>query len=234
MTEAICLRHLSPGTGRFLQSDPEPGAMGAPLTEINKYIYGGNNPIMNTDPTGKSFLGDALVFVAGFAAAFFAGPLIAAAILGGVTTGAAFYITSAIVGTIIGGLVGGVTNVAIGNGTFQQGALLGGAGGFLGGLAGAAYFGSDMEWRIARGAQFGNGQSVAWNADGGRSWEAFNRTSGQSVYDSAAVHTIGKIMTCEGIGITGMMASGAIAPWSLAIEEGLAKGCEGAFYLLGQ
>jgi len=49
-------RYYDPGTGRFLQSDPEPGKIMNPLGVINKYIYASNSPVMNIDPTGKDFL----------------------------------------------------------------------------------------------------------------------------------------------------------------------------------
>jgi len=39
--------------GRFIQQDPAPGELQSPLSVINKYIYGNNNPNTFTDPTGK-------------------------------------------------------------------------------------------------------------------------------------------------------------------------------------
>jgi len=48
-------RWYDPGVGRFLQEDPEPGNVIAPITVNNKYIYSGNNPIIFTDPTGQIF-----------------------------------------------------------------------------------------------------------------------------------------------------------------------------------
>ena len=59
-----CARFLDASTGRFLQQDPEPGKIMNPIGVINKYIYAANNPIMFTDPTGKIFGIDDLIFIA--------------------------------------------------------------------------------------------------------------------------------------------------------------------------
>lgn len=48
-------RSYDPEIGRFLQRDPEPGKLENPITSINKYSYGGNNPIFNRDPSGRFF-----------------------------------------------------------------------------------------------------------------------------------------------------------------------------------
>jgi RHS repeat-associated protein len=45
-------RYYSPEIGRFLQQDPSPGDLSSPITSVNRYIYAGNNPIMNSDPSG--------------------------------------------------------------------------------------------------------------------------------------------------------------------------------------
>ncbi len=59
-----CPRHLDPGTGRFLQSDPNPGKVQTPITIINRYAYAGNNPILFKDPSGAIFGIDDLIFIA--------------------------------------------------------------------------------------------------------------------------------------------------------------------------
>ncbi|MFP5386042.1 MAG: RHS repeat-associated core domain-containing protein [Bacteriovoracia bacterium] len=46
-------RYYSPDLGRFISVDPDPGKLSNPITFVNKYIYGNNNPIMMTDPTGR-------------------------------------------------------------------------------------------------------------------------------------------------------------------------------------
>ncbi|MBI2522737.1 MAG: PKD domain-containing protein [Bdellovibrio sp.] len=38
--------------GRFLQSDPDHGFRGDPISILNKFIYAGNSPIVNIDPLG--------------------------------------------------------------------------------------------------------------------------------------------------------------------------------------
>ncbi|WP_089971211.1 RHS repeat-associated core domain-containing protein [Lihuaxuella thermophila] len=47
-------RYYNPDTGRFLTRDPDSGEEMEPLT-LNKYIYAGNNPVMNIDPDGNFF-----------------------------------------------------------------------------------------------------------------------------------------------------------------------------------
>lgn len=54
-------RMFDPELGRFLQRDRHPGKQGAPVSIINKYTYGANNPSRYTDPYGN-FLTLALVF----------------------------------------------------------------------------------------------------------------------------------------------------------------------------
>lgn len=49
-------RYYSPEIGRFIQTDPDPGKAGSPITTNNKYSYVGNNPLKNIDPSGEEFL----------------------------------------------------------------------------------------------------------------------------------------------------------------------------------
>ena len=72
-------RYYDPGTGRFLQQDPDPGKLSTPNTFLSKYIYTGNNPVMYRDSSGKIF---------GFDDAAF---LIYAAITAVVTTGIQYF-----------------------------------------------------------------------------------------------------------------------------------------------
>jgi len=54
------LRYYDPKTARFTQNDPIVGF--SDPRRANRYIYAGQDPINNIDPTGASFLGDALSF----------------------------------------------------------------------------------------------------------------------------------------------------------------------------
>ena len=64
-------RYYDPSTGRFLQRDPDPGKLANPRTFLNKYIYGANNPVMYSDPSGASFGDDFSRFVSGVVGVFF-------------------------------------------------------------------------------------------------------------------------------------------------------------------
>lgn len=54
-------RNYDPSTGRFLTEDPHPGKLGIPVTVTNKYVYGGNNPVLNVDPNGRFFFAAILI-----------------------------------------------------------------------------------------------------------------------------------------------------------------------------
>jgi hypothetical protein len=56
---AACTRYYDPGVGRFLQQDPDPGRMTNPTSIINKYSYALNNPVLFSDPSGRSPWDDA-------------------------------------------------------------------------------------------------------------------------------------------------------------------------------
>jgi RHS repeat-associated protein len=58
-------RYYDPSVGRFLQQDPDPGKLASPSTFLSKYIYGANNPVMYSDPSGRFF------FLAMFLGTFF-------------------------------------------------------------------------------------------------------------------------------------------------------------------
>ena len=49
-------RYYDPNTGRWTQIDPVGGSIANPAT-MNGYIYGGDSPTNNVDPSGKDFLG---------------------------------------------------------------------------------------------------------------------------------------------------------------------------------
>jgi RHS repeat-associated protein len=48
-------RYYNPATGRFLAMDPYQGSFLDPAT-LHKYVYAGNNPVNDVDPTGRSAL----------------------------------------------------------------------------------------------------------------------------------------------------------------------------------
>ncbi|HTV84873.1 MAG TPA: RHS repeat-associated core domain-containing protein [Dyella sp.] len=50
-------RYFDPATGRFLSTDPIPYDEGG-INGFNRYAYGSNNPIYNTDPTGQQSEGE--------------------------------------------------------------------------------------------------------------------------------------------------------------------------------
>ena len=56
-------RYYDPSTGRFTSRDPFEGLPLLPIT-LNDYLYGGNNPANNTDPTGEIFVARALFIAA--------------------------------------------------------------------------------------------------------------------------------------------------------------------------
>lgn len=117
-------RYYDSSIGRFLQVDPVPGILNVPLTVISSFVYGLNNPILNTDPSGKILPALAIAFVVGgslnallaknnksWYTNFLVGGAIAA---GGVAFGA------------VGAAGGGALAAAFG-GSFLLGATLGGA-----------------------------------------------------------------------------------------------------------
>lgn len=182
-------RYYDPGTGRFLTPDPIPGLLSVPLTFTSSYVYGLNNPILNTDPSGKILPALAIAFVVGgtlnallaknskpWYQNFVVGGAIAAA---GVGAGAFGAWAGAGIATYFGGsaVLGGAIGGALLSGGFSYGIqrlmnpnapvnwLSVGFAAFAGGLGGAMY-----------GA--GVGQS-AQNVD------TFNKTAGGALIDTA-------------------------------------------------
>ena len=54
-------RYYSSEIGRFVQKDPEPGKIDAPITVTNQYAYSGNNAANHSDPTGRLFFFDDII-----------------------------------------------------------------------------------------------------------------------------------------------------------------------------
>lgn len=152
-------RYYNPNTGRFLQQDPHPGLLQMPSSFNSKFIYGNNNPILNSDPSGLSWLSDVIsgdaarnfgrefdrfiknpeiqkgiVTVASAIVAYFAAPVLAAAVASS-TTG--FLIASTLFGAAIGGVVAGAAFQAGGLGTFDDGFWVGARAGAFAGFSGA-------------------------------------------------------------------------------------------------
>jgi hypothetical protein len=125
------------------------------MTINNKYIYSGNNPIINIDPDGRffvtglivasiigvltassnggNFLEGALVGGLAFTAGFFAEPE-AATFFG--LEGAAVFAKSAFAGGLAGGVVGGLGHNMLGLKNFGEGFAIGFGLGVSGGAAG--------------------------------------------------------------------------------------------------
>lgn len=108
-------RYYDSSVGRFLQRDPHPGVTSEQSTVTNKYVYGANNPVMMSDPSGQ-FLPALLLFVGALAGAVF---------------------TGALIGAVVGAIVNGLFNLANGK-DFFSGVLQALAEGFVKGFAVAA------------------------------------------------------------------------------------------------
>ncbi|MFP5491655.1 MAG: RHS repeat-associated core domain-containing protein [Bacteriovoracia bacterium] len=115
-------RYYDAHSGRFMQEDPHSGDIRNPITVTNRYVYGGNNPVMNVDPNGR----------------FFFAAIIIGAVLGGVIADAngGNFLEGALIGAAAGGVgafVGGAVGLGVGNAV--SGAIGGTAGSFFGGVA---------------------------------------------------------------------------------------------------
>lgn len=150
-------RWYSPTTGRFLQSDPDPGRVIDPSSFNSKYIYAQNNPIMFSDPTGKGILEALGVLLTGFLA------IVSGLWIGGLIhglVGGSFW--GGILGGVLGGIAGGALGSQIGGVVMglayqgegrnysdgqRMGMQIGGlVGGFFGSLAGAGNMNLDDFW----------------------------------------------------------------------------------------
>ena len=151
-------RLYDPYLQRFLSPDPFVQAPNNSQS-YNRYSYCMNNPLMYTDPSGYSWLGDRwkwaqrnAVPIAGIAA------ITAAAVL--TCGGASILLAGAISGGIGGGLATGLQGGSLGQ--IAKSAAIGGAiGGFCGVLGGAMIgSGASMTGATAFTSTFGNGLSA--------------------------------------------------------------------------
>ncbi len=127
-------RYYDPEVGRFISQDDVDYAEPEVINGINLYAYCGNNPVMNVDPTGTSFL------------LFIFGVLLAGAIIGGAVAGTEAAKNGATVWEVVGQvLLGAAFGVAI-----AGGALMIVAGGMA--IAGVTLFGGTAAQIFAIGA----------------------------------------------------------------------------------
>ncbi len=127
-------RYYDPEVGRFISQDDVDYAEPEVINGINLYAYCGNNPVMNVDPTGTSFL------------LFIFGVLLAGAIIGGAVAGSEAAKNGATGWEVVGQvLLGAAFGVAI-----ASGALMIVAGGMA--IAGVTLFGGTAAQIFAIGA----------------------------------------------------------------------------------
>lgn len=127
-------RYYDPEAGRFLSQDNVDYTEPEVINGINLYAYCGNNPVMNVDPTGTSFL------------LFIFGVLLAGAIIGGAVAGSEAAKNGATGWEVVGQvLLGAAFGVAI-----AGGALMIVAGGMA--IAGVTLFGGTAAQIFAIGA----------------------------------------------------------------------------------
>ena len=154
-------RYYDAHSGRFMQEDPMPGAIGATLSLSSRYIYGLNNPAINTDPSGKIPPLIIAAVVSGIIAAtlqassmkgnfidnLFSAEALTSFVVSSVTTVATFGVgwgvgymaagfgASAMTAQLLGGLAGGLLGGAVGSAMAPKGAK---GVGFLMGFASGA------------------------------------------------------------------------------------------------
>ena len=142
-------RQYDPGSGRFTAVDPT-GASAA-MPHVAAYAYAGQNPVRNTDPSGRCF--GPLIFLA---------PLCIGAVIG-----VASYVVSVVAVNVVGNMSAGrdpVDNLSRGLNPLD--AAISGVAGAAGGPIGGISYGAT---RILAGAALGCASTFASQAVGGRS-----------------------------------------------------------------
>lgn len=121
-------RYYDPETGRFISQDDIDYAEPEVINGINLYAYCGNNPVMNVDPTGTSFL------------LFIFGVLLAGAIIGGAVAGTEAAKNGATVWEVVRQVfLGAATGIAVGAIVVMSTAVVAGVLGLFGVGAGTVF-----------------------------------------------------------------------------------------------
>ena len=99
-------RYYDPKSCRFISRDDVSYADPESINGLNLYAYCGNNPVMNTDPSGTAFIASLLI---GAAIGAIAGGVSYAAgqVITGLTTGKWDWSWGGFLGSIVGGAIGG-------------------------------------------------------------------------------------------------------------------------------
>lgn len=121
-------RYYDPEVGRFISQDDVDYAEPEVINGINLYAYCGNNPVMNVDPTGTSFL------------LFIFGVLLAGAIIGGAVAGTEAAKNGATGWEVVGQvLLGAAMGIAVGAIVVMSTAVVAGVLGLFGVGAGTVF-----------------------------------------------------------------------------------------------
>jgi RHS repeat-associated protein len=142
-------RVYMPEIGRFMQEDPHPGEFKLPKSLTSRYVYSLNNPINRLDPSGEMSFEDIVFTVAIIALTAYTGGLAGAYVGSAVGGGAAGAVAGGFAGAIVGGVTGhfagGFLNVALGRGSFRDGAFEGAQIGVTTGAIAGAFAGYSAE-----------------------------------------------------------------------------------------
>ena len=214
-------RYMIPEIGRFIQEDPHPGDLRNPITAINKYVYAGNNPVMNVDPDGEFFFTAMLIgaVIGGIAAeasggnfidGAFMGAVAGAAIYAGAVVGAtasasASFHATAYLGTGFWGSIG--TSIA----SYGAGVLAGGTvGAATGALVGGSFNVLSGRGSFKDGFNQGGGIGYAAGSLGG-AYGAYSFNQGYTNLGLAEGSGFGKFLSSKA-GLTTVVTTGAYIP----------------------
>ncbi len=191
-------RYYDPQIGRFINAD-EITILDETQSQIhglNLYMYCGDNPVMNVDPSGRFWDSIWGTLVAALSVIAMAASLVALTVLtGGVGTAALLAVAS---GFLIGGAVGGVS-AAI-KGTSIAGGIFGGAinGGAIGTAVGLGIITGGGSLGIAGGIGLFSAAAGINFAAGMMSYAATNKLNNKSInWKNAFIH--GGLQSAAGI-----------------------------------